>query len=74
MNMGDNKVSENGTHPEDGTCELHREGSGGTDGIRGDGTGVGDISEMPVDSWDSGHTTGGDDGWETGRDLDTDGR
>jgi hypothetical protein len=34
--------------------------------------GVGDISELVVDSWGSGHTTGGDDDWEEGRELDTD--
>jgi hypothetical protein len=33
--------------------------------------GVGDISEVPGDTWDSGHTTGGDDVWGTGRELDT---
>ncbi len=34
--------------------------------------GVGDISELVVDSWGSGHTTGGDDDWEEGREVDTD--
>jgi hypothetical protein len=32
---------------------------------------VGDISEVSGDSWGLGHTTGGDDGWGTGRELDT---
>ena len=61
------------TRVEDGSCELHREGSGGADGIRGDDMGVGacDISEFPGDSWGSGHTTGSDDGWETVRELDS---
>ncbi len=39
--------------------------------MRGDGMGVGDISEVPGDAWDSGHTTGGDDGGGAGRERDT---
>jgi hypothetical protein len=35
--------------------------------------GTGDTSEVPGDAWGSGHTTSGDDGWESGRELDTGG-
>ena len=32
----------------DGACEhVHGEGTGGADGMRGDGVGVGDIGEVP---------------------------
>jgi hypothetical protein len=68
---GDRVGVSHGTRVEDGACELHREGSGGADGMRGDGMGVGDITAVPGDAWGSGHTTGGDDGWEAGRELDT---
>ena len=61
-----------GTRVDHGACELHREGAGGSDGMRGDGMGVGDVSEVSGDTWVLGHTTGGDVDWGTGRELDTD--
>ena len=61
------------TRVDHGACELHREGAGGSDGMRGDDMGVGDTSEVSGDTWGSGNTTGGDVDWETGRELvDTD--
>ena len=56
---------------EHGAGDLHREGSGGADGMPGEGMGVGDMSEMPGDAWGSGHTAGDDDGWGMGRESDT---
>ena len=35
----------------DGACDVHGAGTGGADGMRGDGVGVGDIS--PMSYWDS---------------------
>jgi hypothetical protein len=46
-----------GIRIEHGARELHREGSGGADGLRGDGLGVGDISEVRCNAWGVGHTT-----------------
>jgi hypothetical protein len=53
-------------------CELHREGFGGADGMRGDGMGIGDIGQVPGDAWGSGHTTDSDDSWGKGRERHTD--
>ena len=53
-------------------CELHREGSGGADGMPGDGMGIGDIGKVPGDAWGSGHTTDSDDSWDKGRECHTD--
>jgi len=35
---------------EHGACDLHRAGTGGAHGMRGDGVGVGDIGEVPGDA------------------------
>ena len=45
-----------------GAGGVHGQGSGGADGMRGDGVGVGDIDEVHGGTRSSGHTTGGDDG------------
>jgi hypothetical protein len=68
---GDRVGVNHGTRIEHGVCEPHTEGSSGAHGLRGDGMGVGDVSEVSGDAWDSGHTTGGDDGRGAGRELDT---
>ena len=39
-----------------------RAGSGGADGMRGDGVGVGDVGEVPGGAWSSGDSAGDDDG------------
>jgi hypothetical protein len=43
----------------------------GADGLRGDGVGVGDISEVCGDAWGHGDTTGGADGRGAGRECDS---
>jgi hypothetical protein len=48
---GDRVGVSHGTRIEHGACELHREGSGGADGLQGDGLGVGDISEVFGVAW-----------------------
>jgi hypothetical protein len=68
---GDRVGVSHGIRIEHWACELHREGSGGADGLRGDGMGVGDISEVSGVAWGSGHTSGGDDGRGAGRERDT---
>jgi hypothetical protein len=68
---GDRVGVSHGAWIEHGAYELHREGSGGADGLRGDGMGVGDISEVSGDAWGSGNTRGGDDGRGAGRERDT---
>ena len=55
----------------DGACEVHGEGTGGADGMRGDGVGVGDIGEVPGVRGRSGDAAGGDDGGGAGRERDT---
>jgi hypothetical protein len=47
------------------------DGSGGADELRGDGMGVGDISDVRGDACGLGHTRGGDDGRGAGRERDT---
>jgi hypothetical protein len=68
---GDRVGVSHGARIEHGACELHREDTGRADRLRGDCMGVGDISEVRVDAWGSGHTSGGDDGWLAGRERDT---
>ena len=45
-----------------GAGGVYGQGSGGTDRMRGDGVGVGDIDEVHGGTRSSGHPTGGDDG------------
>ena len=59
---GDRVGVSDGARVEHGACDVHGAGSGGADGVRGDGVGVGDISEVSGDAWGSGDTAGGDDG------------
>ena len=47
----------------DGSLDVHGEGAGGSDGMRGDGVGVGDVGAMPDWAGGTGHPTGGDDCW-----------
>ena len=54
-----------------GACDLHRAGTGGAHGMRGDGVGVGDIGEVPGDEWRSGDTASCDDGRGAGRERDS---
>ena len=54
-----------------GACEVHGAGTGGADGMRGDGVGVGDIGTVPGDAGRSGDAAGGDDGGGAGRERDT---
>jgi hypothetical protein len=68
---GDGVGVSHGAWIEHGAYELHREGTGSADRLRGDGMGVGDISEGRVDVWGLGHTSGGDDGRCAGRERDT---
>jgi hypothetical protein len=68
---GDRVGVSHGARIEAGACDLHREGSSGADGLRGDGMGFGDISEERGDAWGSEHTSGGDDGRDAGREFDT---
>jgi len=58
------------TRGEHGACDVHRVGSGGAHGMRGDGVGVGDIGEVPGDAWKTGDTASGDDGRGAGRERD----
>jgi hypothetical protein len=53
-----------------GTFHEHGTGSGGADGMRGDGVGVGDIDQMQFYARSPGDTAGGDDGGEPGREQD----
>jgi hypothetical protein len=55
---GDRVGVSHGARIELGSCMLHRGGSGGADGLRGDGMGVGDISEVSGHAWGPGHTDG----------------
>jgi hypothetical protein len=68
---GDRVGVSHGARIEHGVYELHREGSSGADGRRGDGMGVGDFREVFGDAWGSGHTWDGDDGRGAGRERDT---
>jgi hypothetical protein len=68
---GDRVGVSHGTWNEHGACELHIDYSGGADGLRGDGMGVGDISEVRGDAWGPGHTRCGDDGRGAGRECYT---
>ena len=68
---GDRVGVSDGTRVEHGACDVHGAGSGGADGVRGDGVAVGDIREVPGDAWGSGDTAGGDDGRGAGRERDT---
>ena len=47
------------------TCDVHGASSGGADGMRGDGVGVGDIGTVPGDAGRSGDAAGGDDSRRT---------
>ena len=60
----------NGTRGGDGACDVHGEGTGGGDGMRGDGVGVGDIGEVHGVGRGEGDTAGGDDGRGAGRERD----
>ena len=68
---GDRVGVSHGARIEHGAFEPHREGSSGADGLRGDGMGVGDISEVRADAWGPGHTSGGDDSRCSKREPDT---
>jgi hypothetical protein len=54
-----------------GACLVHRQGTGGADGVRGNGVGVGDVSELLGDAWGWGDTAHGDNGRRAGRKHDT---
>jgi hypothetical protein len=54
-----------------GNFFVHGTGSGGADGMRGDGVGVGDIGEVQGDTRIAGDVAGGDDGGGAGREQDT---
>jgi hypothetical protein len=45
-----------------GAGAFHRDGEVGTDGMRGDGVGVGDVGAVPGGAWCSGHASGDGDG------------
>jgi hypothetical protein len=51
-----------GTWVKYGACELHGKGSGGADGMPGDGMDVGDIGQMPCWRWCKRQSTNSDDG------------
>jgi hypothetical protein len=68
---GDRVGVSHGARIEHGAWQPHIDHSGGADGLRGDGMGVGDVSEVRVDEWGSGHTSRGDDGRGAGRERDT---
>jgi hypothetical protein len=53
---GDRVGVSHGARIAHGSCMLHSKGSSGADGLRGDGLGVGDISEVRGVAWGSGHT------------------
>ena len=46
-----------GARGEHGACDVHGTGSGGADGMRGDGVGVGDGNQMSDRPWRSRHPT-----------------
>ena len=48
-----------------GACGVYGTTSGGSDGMHGDGVGVGDVGEVPCRAWGRGHSAGGDDGGVT---------
>ena len=68
---GDGVGVGDGARGGDGACDVHGEGTGGADGMRGDGVGVGDIGEVPGVAWRTGDAAGGDDGGGAGRERDT---
>jgi hypothetical protein len=68
---GDRVGVSHGARIEHGAYELHRKGSSGADWLRGDGMGVGVVSEVSGDAWGSGHTRVGDDSRSSGRERDT---
>ena len=59
---GDGVCVGDGAWRRDGSCDVHRDGPGGTHGMRGDGVGVGDVGEVPGGAWDTWYPAGGDDG------------
>jgi hypothetical protein len=68
---GDRVGVSHGARIEHGACQPLREGSSGADELRGDGMGVGDISEMSFDAWGFGNTTIRFFRWSAGRERDT---
>jgi len=67
---GDRLGVDDGTRGGHGACQEHGTGSGGADGMRGDGLGVGDIGEVQLDARSPGDAAGGDDGGGAGREQD----
>jgi hypothetical protein len=67
---GDRVGVGDGARGEHGAFKEHGTGSGGSDGMRGDGLGVGDISEVQGDARSPGISAGGDDGGGAGRQRD----
>ena len=59
-----------GARGEPGAGGVHGAGSGGADGMRGDGVGVGDVGEVPGGAWSSGDSAGDDDGRGARREHD----
>ncbi len=67
---GDGVGVDDGARGEHGACDAHGAGSGGTNGMRGDAVGIGDIGEMPADARGPGDTAGVDDAGEAGWEHD----
>ena len=67
---GDGIGVDDGAWIEHGACRVHGTGTGGGDGMRGDGVGVGDVGEVPGGARGGGHAAGGDDGGGAGREHD----
>jgi len=68
---GHGRGIDDGARVEHGACEVYCARSGGADGVRGDGLGVGDVGEVPGGIRGEGYSTGGDDGrgWRGQRDA-----
>ena len=49
-----------------GACLIHRQGTGGPDGLRGDRVGVGDVGQVSWWTWSVWHSPRGDDSWGAG--------
>ena len=54
----------------DGACDVHGEGTGGGDGMRGDGVGIRNLSCLPCDKIVSKYTQSHVDGRGAGRERD----
>ena len=60
-----------GAWSQHGAGGVHGTGEGGSDGMRGDGVGVGDVGEVHGGARGSRHASGGDDGRGAGRERES---